>query len=84
MSLCPVASVKMAVALADLRLLVKRPILGGEVPVVVSTWLNGRLNLGVSSVSDGALGERVEGGEMFLVEFERKKDETLFVGESGG
>jgi len=87
MSLCPLARVAMALALADLLPLLKRPLFGGEVPrVVVSVELNGLLIVGVSSESDGALGVRVVGGDWcLLVELERvKNDETFLVGESGG
>jgi len=84
-SLCPLARAGIAVALADRRLRLNRLDRGGEVPVLLSLWLNGRLNVGVSSVSDGALGEREAGGELFLVEVDReKKLETLFVGDNGG
>jgi len=86
MSLCPLTRVAIAFALADLLLLLKSLLLGGEVPLVaVSIELNNLLSVGVSSESDGALGVRVVGGDWFLLELEREKnDETLFVGESGG
>ena len=85
MSLCPQsASVLTAFVLADLRLLLKKRILGGEVPLLVSKSLKSRLNLGVSSLSDGAFGEGVAGGEWLLLALDREKnDGTRFVGDAG-